>query len=44
MTYFPEYSIVENAEKNNVSVATVRKYIREHNIDRRETSRFGDKG
>ena len=35
MTYLPELSIEENATRNNVSVAAVRKYIKIHNIDRR---------
>lgn len=35
MIYFPKLSIKENAEVNNVSVATVRKYIQSRNIDRR---------
>ena len=35
MIYFPKSTIKENAEINNVSVATVRKYIQSHNIDRR---------
>lgn len=38
--YNPKLSVEKNAEKNNVSVAMIRKYIRENNIDRNRDNKL----